>query len=495
MRFLRGHMVQEINLHDLWASVLPDKPPLSTRDGQTVDVLSPGRRTSGPGPDFRGCILDVDGEIWTGDAEIHVDERDWDHHGHSLDPAFQDLLLHICFRPADRDVAPEYIKRTVILDQQKTLEELTKEKDNLVFERRSLCPAGRSVQDQPQRVKELIGGLEDQGRERFSRRCEEVRGRLRKASHRRHVFAKLLLECMGFHRNRTPAERLGEQLNVDWFRRELHDYPDPKTTQRAGESWMLKRAGFLSRGQCSGLFDDSGAWRFYREQLMCFNGSERHGLDVSWDRSGTRPVNSPYRRLAGFVVLFRRFLVQQTVYQTEELFMQHVMDLAMADQTDRPSTGQHLVKPMTVGEEDVDSYWNRHSSPGQPLSQPAGLVGTHRAGVLWINGIAPYFKVLAEEKNLSKLREGIDTLNTMTPLPVGDYRVNRVLQFLFKTHSDEVPLSLFIDQGMHALYKGFCRFGDVGCSRCEIRSAVCSGEEAINLNGKSQERLRIQGSY
>lgn len=69
-------------------------------DGRRVQILHPGRWNLLGGPDFRGARLRfADGEILTGDVEVHLHGTDWAAHGHARDPAYDGVILHVVLFP------------------------------------------------------------------------------------------------------------------------------------------------------------------------------------------------------------------------------------------------------------------------------------------------------------------------------------------------------------------------------------------------------------
>ena len=72
---------------------------LATRDGRKVVVHSPGMWNLEGGPDFRNAELTIGGTRAKGDIELHIDSTGWRAHGHSLDPQYDHVILHVTLTP------------------------------------------------------------------------------------------------------------------------------------------------------------------------------------------------------------------------------------------------------------------------------------------------------------------------------------------------------------------------------------------------------------
>ncbi|MCS5620976.1 MAG: DUF2851 family protein, partial [Nitrospinaceae bacterium] len=46
-------------------------------------------------PDFTSATIKVNGKIYEGAVELHVYSTDWNAHGHSRNPDFDNVILHI----------------------------------------------------------------------------------------------------------------------------------------------------------------------------------------------------------------------------------------------------------------------------------------------------------------------------------------------------------------------------------------------------------------
>src|SRR5690554_5810873 len=70
---------------------------LVTVSGKRIRVMHPGQWNSDMGPDFHNLIIDIDGNISRGDAEIHLQTYDWIAHHHNEDLNFNNVILHIVY--------------------------------------------------------------------------------------------------------------------------------------------------------------------------------------------------------------------------------------------------------------------------------------------------------------------------------------------------------------------------------------------------------------
>ncbi len=90
----------ELEVQALWFEQL-HRPVLATDDGRTVEVIQSGFWNHAGGPDFNRAALRFSGkdggpgEPVIGQVEVHLRPIDWHVHGHDLDPAYEDTVLHV----------------------------------------------------------------------------------------------------------------------------------------------------------------------------------------------------------------------------------------------------------------------------------------------------------------------------------------------------------------------------------------------------------------
>lgn len=88
--------IKEDFIHYLWRI---KKVPiaLETTDGRTVEILEFGIYNLDSGPDFFNAKIKIEDTIWVGNIEMHVFTSDWKKHGHQLDKAYDNVILHVVY--------------------------------------------------------------------------------------------------------------------------------------------------------------------------------------------------------------------------------------------------------------------------------------------------------------------------------------------------------------------------------------------------------------
>ncbi|MFB9054874.1 DUF2851 family protein [Formosa undariae] len=87
--------MQEDFLHYLWKYKKFDVGALETVKGETIQLIQVGQHNFNSGPDFFNAQLNIDHQLWAGNVEIHVKSSDWYVHNHEIDPAYDNVILHV----------------------------------------------------------------------------------------------------------------------------------------------------------------------------------------------------------------------------------------------------------------------------------------------------------------------------------------------------------------------------------------------------------------
>lgn len=85
----------EALLHYCWKHRLYPAATFTAADGRRIEIIDPGLHNNDAGPDFFNAKIRIDNEMWAGNVEIHTRREDWYAHGHHLDPAYDNVILHV----------------------------------------------------------------------------------------------------------------------------------------------------------------------------------------------------------------------------------------------------------------------------------------------------------------------------------------------------------------------------------------------------------------
>src|SRR5213078_1099644 len=75
-----------------------------TNTGDKIDIVQFGTWNRESGPDFRDAAISLNGgEPIRGSIEFDLADRNWEAHGHAINPAFEDTVLHVFTEESERE--------------------------------------------------------------------------------------------------------------------------------------------------------------------------------------------------------------------------------------------------------------------------------------------------------------------------------------------------------------------------------------------------------
>ena len=87
--------MHESFLHYLWKYKKFKTKELRTVLGETLKIVRVGDHNDHSGPDFFNARLEIDGQLWAGNVEVHLKSSHWYIHNHEQDKAYQNVILHV----------------------------------------------------------------------------------------------------------------------------------------------------------------------------------------------------------------------------------------------------------------------------------------------------------------------------------------------------------------------------------------------------------------
>jgi hypothetical protein len=82
-------------LQFIWQFQYFNKNELTTVNGETVRIITPGQYNYNQGPDFSSAKIIVGNTTWAGAIELHVKTSDWNKHKHQDDKNYSNVILHV----------------------------------------------------------------------------------------------------------------------------------------------------------------------------------------------------------------------------------------------------------------------------------------------------------------------------------------------------------------------------------------------------------------
>lgn len=87
--------MKEDFLHYVWKFQKLTCSEFRTVENERLFVRKQGSHNLNAGPDFFNAQIELDGQLWAGNIEIHIRSSDWYAHNHEADPAYDNVILHV----------------------------------------------------------------------------------------------------------------------------------------------------------------------------------------------------------------------------------------------------------------------------------------------------------------------------------------------------------------------------------------------------------------
>jgi len=270
-------------MHYVWLNRLFPQDDLTTADGRRLQIINPGTLNSGAGPDFFNACVIIDGQTWVGNVELHLRASDWHRHGHTDDPAYSTVILHVVdtddmviHRPSG-EVIPQFVM--------KCSNELVGNFHSLADFAVETLPCVHAIGSIP--LIYLTDWITALGYERLQEKADRIYRLVNDmAGDWNEAGFITMARALGFGTNSDPFERLARATPLRILRRHADD-------RFIIESILMGQAGLINRAG-----NDAGITaRMEREyEFFAAKFGIRAPAGLCWKCS--RPQNSPTRRIA-----------------------------------------------------------------------------------------------------------------------------------------------------------------------------------------------------
>lgn len=286
--------MQEDFLHYVWKYKKFTIPRLQTSDGDVITLVEVGQHNHNSGPDFFNAQLEIAGQLWAGNVEVHVKSSDWYLHNHERDLAYDNVILHVVYEHdieifrKDNSVIPtlelkNYINRKLLDNYQNLLSK----QDKWINCENDFAAVDDFI---------LNNWLENLYFERLERKSKTIEAML--------VLSRNDWEAVLF---RLLAKNFGLKVNGDAFLSMTDSFDFSMVRKLQSKPEQLEALFF---GQ-SGILDDE-IESFYYQKLkkeykllkQKFSLTNRQVMPLQFFR--LRPPNFPTIRLSQLAMLYHR---------------------------------------------------------------------------------------------------------------------------------------------------------------------------------------------
>ena len=370
--------MKEDFLHFIWKHKLFQSDSLFTEEGESVQIVNPGRHNTNAGPDFFDARIRIGKTLWAGNIEIHLRASDWNRHGHQNDPVYRNTILHVV-SVSDIQVFNDLgsCVPVLVIRWPKWIEN---NYEMLIKSQDWIGCASLLYQVDPFRIKFFLNGIVI---ERLKQKIETISKVLTETKDDwGETFYCMLARNFGLKENALPFEMVARSLPQSVLARH-HD------SLFQLEALLFGQAGLLGEE----LFGDEYYLELRKEYRFL---AVKYGLKPIeghlWKFMRMHPGNFPTIRLAQFAML---------IHHSKGLFSAVIEANNLED----------LQKLFMVKASD---YWDNHYSFNKPSVNRKKVFGDQIFSLIVINVVVPFYFLYGESQNKLFLKDrALDILEQM----------------------------------------------------------------------------------
>lgn len=242
--------------------------------GHQLRVIHPGALNRLSGPDFSNAKIKIDDILWVGNVEIHVNEKDWFHHKHERDPAYENIILHVVYDKDFKDASTGHLSLNLF---DKINPSMLDRYEQLMNSMHQLpCANHLKIMEKSK----LRMWLDAMGLERFQSKVIDYKKLLKDTQYDfDYLLMYVLFKSFGFSMNTAAFEQMATKLHPSFFYR-LKQEPEKAALLLKGMSGMELSLEEVSE------FD-----------VLCKRFKISAVESAFWKKGALRPANRPEIRL------------------------------------------------------------------------------------------------------------------------------------------------------------------------------------------------------
>lgn len=349
--------MKEEFLHYLWKYSLYNADSLFDADGNKITVIHPGEYNRDSGPDFFNARICMSNTEWAGNVEVHTKASHFDAHGHNIDHAFDNVILHVV---AENDKKVFNSKGEELLTVELEYDRIYLEKYIDLVNDPSVIACQNDIGKID--VFYIRHWLHSLLMERLQNKSDAILKIFAETGNDwDETFYRILTRYFGFRVNTEPFEMLASAVPFKIIRKHADN-------RFQIEALLFGAAGMLDEG----LFREAVSDKYYRElikeyKILAAKYSLKPIHGWLWKFSRLRPVNFPTVRISQLSSLlsvagglFSRTLEIFDAGQLKDLF-----------------------------EVTATSYWDDHYIFGRKSNTISKKTGMQATDIFLINAVIP----------------------------------------------------------------------------------------------------------
>lgn len=399
-----------------------------TTRGDALRVVQFGVWNHEAGPDFADAAISLNGGApLRGSIELDTDARDWERHGHSTNPDYENVALHVFLTRGDAVFFTRTPAHREVPQLHLDLRALAADAPNP----QPMAKPGRCAAPLRDLPREKVGAiLEAAAQFRLQKKGARLM-RLRALHGSDEALFQMLAETLGYKANKLPFTLLAQRLPL----RLLFQRREEADALLFGVSGFLGASDLAkfdpqTRGYLRGLWEK---WWRCRAEF-----SRLEIAPALWRMGGQRPANHPHRRVAA--------LARMAAHWPGIRALAHRCD---------PAEIRRFFAALR------DEYWDAHFTlTSRPAAARMALIGEARVADMLANVFFP-LALLNDPARWESFRA--------LPAPLSNKRVEIAAVRLFGGDGalkNELLKTAAHQQGLLQIHEDFCQQDNSDCARC-----------------------------
>ncbi len=343
----------EYILQFLWQYKILDQQTTLPSTGEKVEIISPGLKNNDAGPDFFNAKIKIGQTLWAGNVEIHLKSSLWYQHKHHLDPAYDNVILHVVL---EDDQITKNTKEQAVPTLSVSIPEHIKENYSLLQNEKRWLKCGYAIHKLDSFL--IAQYLDTLSIERLEYKTNTIIALLYSNQNNwEQTCYTLLARNFGFHINAEPFQILAQRIPLFILLHYINNIKDV-------EALLFGTAGFLDE-----LLNEDDYYQSLNFQYRHLQ--HKHNLKPLdkhlWKFAKTRPTNFPTVRIAQFAGLY---------FQHQQLFSKIIEAIEL------PDLQQLFITEISV-------YWKKHYRFNTPAKARNKHIGAEAINGILINSVIP----------------------------------------------------------------------------------------------------------